>query len=62
MILLLELCTLDDGQISILKVVNTLVEYLGYVSTTKLSVKTSLVSKIIFHISFNFFYFQLFNV
>ena len=62
MILLLELCTLDDGKISILQVVNTLVEYLGYVSTTKLSVKTSLVSKIIFHISFNFFYFQLFNV
>ena len=45
MILLLELCTFDDGQISILKVVNTLVEYLGYVSTTELSVKTSLVSK-----------------
>ena len=51
MILLLKLIAFDDWQISILQVVYTFVENLGHVSATKLSVKTSLISKIILHIS-----------
>ena len=53
MVFCLKLFTLNDGQVSLLQVVYTLVEYLGNIRPAKLSVKTSLVSKIIFHIFFN---------
>ena len=50
MICFLELCRLDDGQISLLQIVYALVEYLWYVGTSEFSVKTSFIYKIVlFH-------------
>ena len=49
-ILRLEFRTLDNRQISFLQVMHALVEYLRYVSTSELSVKTVFVNLIIAHI------------
>ena len=45
-----------DWEIGFLQVRHALVEDFWHVSATKLSIKTSLISKIILHISFNFYF------